>query len=53
VFTQYYEEIPGIDPQIVQHEIQTYENVKSIRLKLRPMNPRKEIEIKVEILKAS
>jgi hypothetical protein len=47
VFSWSYEEMPGIDPQIVQHEIQTYENVKPVRQKLRPVNPRKEAAIKV------
>jgi hypothetical protein len=41
VFAWSYEEIPGIDPQIVQHKIRTYENAKSVRQKLRPVNPRK------------
>jgi len=31
VFSWFYEEIPGIDPSIVQHEIKTYENAKPIR----------------------
>jgi hypothetical protein len=34
VFAWSYEEIPGIDPRIVQHEIRTYENVKPVRQKL-------------------
>jgi hypothetical protein len=34
VFTWSYEEMPGIDPQIIQHEIQTYKNMKLVRQKL-------------------
>ena len=33
VFSWYYEEMPGIDPSIVQHEIKTYENAKPVRQK--------------------
>ena len=33
-FAWSYEEIPRIDPSIVQHEINTYENAKLIRQKL-------------------
>jgi hypothetical protein len=51
VFAWSYEEMPGIDPRIVQHEIRTYENVKPVRQKLRPVNPRKAVEIKVEVEK--
>ena len=31
-----YEEMLGIDPSIVQHEIKTYENARPIRQKLQP-----------------
>ena len=31
VFAWSYEEMPGIDPSIVQHEIKTYENAKPVR----------------------
>jgi hypothetical protein len=41
-----YEDIPSIDPQIVQHKIQTYENVKTVQQKLRPVNPSKATTIK-------
>jgi hypothetical protein len=34
VFSWSYEEIPGIDPRIVEHEIRTYENTKPVRQKL-------------------
>jgi hypothetical protein len=34
VFAWSYEEMSGIDPRIVQHEIQTYANAKPVRQKL-------------------
>ncbi len=43
--------MPGIDPSIVQHEIETYENTKPIHQKFRPVNPRKVVAIKVEVEK--
>jgi hypothetical protein len=51
VFSWSYEEIPGIDPKIVEHEITTYPDAKPIRQKLHPVNPRKEAVIKVEVEK--
>jgi hypothetical protein len=42
VFAWSYEEMPGIDPKIVEHEIITYPDAKPVRQKLRPVNPRKE-----------
>ena len=51
VFAWSYEEMPGIDPSIVQHEIKTYENAKPIRQRLRSVNPRKAAAIKAEVEK--
>jgi len=51
IFAWSYEEMPGIDPWIVEHEIKTYPNVKPIRQKLRAANPRKAPTIKAEIEK--
>lgn len=34
MFACSYEEMPGIDPSIVQHEIKTYEHAKAIHQKL-------------------
>ena len=51
VFAWSYEEMPGIDPSIVQHEIKTYENAKPMRQKLRQVNPRKAATIKAEVEK--
>ena len=43
--------MPGIDPRIVEHEINTYLNVKLVRQHLHAMNPRKALAIKPEIEK--
>ena len=56
VFGWYYDEILGIDPHIVDHEIKTYLNAKPVRQWLREMNPPKAPAIKAKIeklLKAS
>ena len=39
VFACSYDEIPGIDPSIVEHEIKVYDNAKPIRWRLRPVHP--------------
>ena len=49
VFSWSYEEMPGIDPSIVEHEIQTYPDAKPARQKLRHVNPPKVAAIKAEI----
>jgi hypothetical protein len=51
VFAWSYEEMPGIDPKIVEHEITTYPDAKPVRQKLHPVNPRKATTIKVEVEK--
>jgi hypothetical protein len=51
IFAWSYEEMPGIDPKIVKHEITTYLDAKPFRQKLRPVNPRKATTIKVEVEK--
>eukprot|EP00253_Pinus_taeda_P010524 PITA_10524 len=43
--------MPGMDPSIVQHEIKMYGNVKLVRQRLRPVNPRKAAAIKAEVEK--
>jgi len=56
VFAWSYDEMPGIDPSIVEHEIPTYPSAKPVRQRLRPMHPRKVAAIKAEVenlLKAS
>ena len=46
VFAWSYEEIPGIDPSIVVHEIPTYLGAKPVRQRLCPVHPRKATAIK-------
>jgi hypothetical protein len=49
VFSWSYEEMPGIDPKIVEHEITTYPDAKPVRQKLCPFNPKKVVAIKIEV----
>ena len=51
IFAWYYDEMPGIDPRIVEHEIKTYPNAKPVRQRLHVVNPRKAPAIKAEIEK--
>jgi hypothetical protein len=51
VFSWSYEEMPSIDPRIIEHEILTYPDAKPVRQKLRLVNPRKEKTIKAEVEK--
>ena len=51
IFAWLYEEMPGIDPSIVEHEIQTYPDARPIRQKLRPVNPCKVAVVKAEVEK--
>jgi len=51
IFTWIYEEIPGIDPDIVSHDINTYPYAKHIQQRLRPMHPCKAAAIKLEVEK--
>ena len=41
VFAWSYEEMPGIDPLIIVHEIKTYPDVKPVWQKLCPVHPMK------------
>ena len=50
-FAWSYEEMPGIDPSIVIHEIKTYPDARPVCQKLRPVHPRKTAAIKAEIEK--
>ena len=48
--------MPGIDPDIVVHEIKTYPNAKPVRQRLHPVHPCKVVAINLEVeklLKAS
>jgi hypothetical protein len=51
IFAWSYEEMPGIDPCIIEHEIRTYSDAKLIRQLLRAVNPRKAPAIKAEVEK--
>jgi hypothetical protein len=51
IFAWSYEEMPGIDPSIVVHEIKMYPKAKSVRQRLRPVHPRKAATIKLEVEK--
>jgi hypothetical protein len=51
IFTWSYEEMSGIDPEILIHEIKTYPDAKPIQQHLRPVHPRKEAAIKLEVEK--
>ena len=51
IFAWSYEEILGIDPRIIEHEITTYPDAKMVRQKLRPINPRKATAIKAKVKK--
>ena len=51
IFAWSYDEMPGIDPRIVEHEIKTYPNAKPVQQRLRTVNPRKAPSIKAEIEK--
>jgi hypothetical protein len=51
IFTWSYEEMPGIDPDIVVHEIKTNPDAKPVRQRLCPVHPRKAVAIKLEVKK--
>ena len=51
VFPWSYEEMPGIDPSIVVHEIKTYPDAKPVRQRLCQIHPRKAAAIKTEVEK--
>jgi hypothetical protein len=47
-FAWRYEEMSGIDPDIVIHEIKTYPDAKPVRQRLHPVHPHKAATIKLE-----
>jgi hypothetical protein len=51
IFAWSYEEMLGIGPRIVEHEITTYLDVNHVRQKLCPVNPCKAASIKAEVEK--
>ena len=44
-----HEEILGIDPSIIVHEIKAYPDANSVCQKLRQVHPRKSVAIKEEV----
>jgi hypothetical protein len=50
-FSWSYEEIPGVDTDIVVNEIMTYPNAKPVQRRLLPVHPHKVIVIKLEVEK--
>jgi hypothetical protein len=51
VFAWSYEEMLGINPQIIEHEIKTYPIAKPVKQHLRVVNPQKAPAIKAEVQK--
>eukprot|EP00253_Pinus_taeda_P033125 PITA_33125 len=51
VFAWSYDEMPGIDSSIVEHEIKMYPDVKPVRQRLRQVHPNKVVAIKAEVEK--
>jgi hypothetical protein len=51
IFVWIYEEMPGIDSDIVVHEIKTYPNAKPVRQRIFPVHPHKAATIKLEVKK--
>jgi hypothetical protein len=51
IFAWIYEEMPGIDPNIVVHEIKTYPGAKPVRQRLCLVHPHKVVVIKLEVEK--
>jgi hypothetical protein len=51
IFAWSYQEMPGIDPKIVEYEITMYLDAKHVRQKLHPVNPKKAAAIKVDVEK--
>jgi hypothetical protein len=51
IFAWSYEEMQGINPEIVIHEIKTYPDAKPVWQRLRPVHPRKAATIKIEVEK--
>jgi hypothetical protein len=41
--------MPGLDPSIVEHRIDTWPDITPVRQKQRPLHPSKSVAIKAEI----
>ena len=51
IFSWSYIEMPGLDPSIVKHHIDTWADVTPIRKKQWPIHPSKAVAVKAEIEK--
>jgi hypothetical protein len=51
IFSWYFEDMIGIDPHIIEHEMTSYPYVKHVRQKLRLISSRKAAMIKAEVEK--
>jgi hypothetical protein len=49
IFSWSYTEMPGLDPSIVEHRIDTWPDITPVRQKKRPLHPSKAAAIKAEI----
>ena len=49
IFAWPYEEMLGIGLSIVEHEIKMYPDVKLVRQRLRPIHPKKELQLKQKL----
>jgi hypothetical protein len=49
IFAWSYTEMPGLDPSIVEHRIDTWPDITPVRQKQRPLHPSKAAAIKAEI----
>jgi hypothetical protein len=49
IFSWSYMEMPGLDPSIVEHRIDTWPKITPVHKKQRPLHPSKVVAIKVEI----
>ena len=51
VFAWSYEDMPGLDPSIVQHHLPILPHVRPVKQKLRRLHPRWSLQVKEEIQK--
>jgi hypothetical protein len=49
IFAWSYTEMPGIDPSIIEHRIDTWPDITPVRQKQRPLHPAKASAIKAEV----
>jgi len=48
-FSWTYDQMPGIDPNIIVHEIKMYPDAKEVQQHLHLIHPKKVVVIKVEV----